>query len=193
MSQRSRLLLDLALFGALFVAYNPAWSGLAVHEWLCVVAFPALLFHLVVNWDQTLQVVRRLAERLRTMSKVNLVVDAALFVAAITVMLSGLLVSQHVAGVFGITIIPRTLWVTTHSWSADATMALLLVHAVLHWRWILKAAMRLSRQGVPRPQGAVPAQSARRSCPPPQRRLSPCPSLARGTPARRTTARPQHP
>ena len=36
MSARTRLLLDLAMFGVLLVAYNPAWSGLAVHEWLSV-------------------------------------------------------------------------------------------------------------------------------------------------------------
>ena len=33
--------------------YNPGWTGLAVHEWLCVVAIVPLLFHIVVNWDQT--------------------------------------------------------------------------------------------------------------------------------------------
>ena len=149
MSGRARLWLDLALFGALFLAYNPAWTGVAVHEWLCVIAVVPLLFHVVVNWDQTLAILRRFAEKLRATPKVNLVVDAVLFVAAVTVMLSGLLISQSVAGVFGVTIAPSGLWVSTHAWSADATMLLLLVHFVLHWRWIVNVARRLGR---PRPQ-----------------------------------------
>ena len=101
MTVRARLWLDLALFGALFLAYNPAWTGVAVHEWLCVITIVPLLFHVIVNWDQTLQILRRFAELVRATPKVNLVVDAALFVAAVTVMLSGLLISQSVARTFG--------------------------------------------------------------------------------------------
>jgi hypothetical protein len=149
MSTRARLLLDLALFGALFLAYNPAWTGLAVHEWLCLAAFVPLLFHVVINWDQTLRILSRFAQRMRALPKVNLVVDAALFVALITVTLSGLLVSQAVAGTLGITIVPRAVWITTHAWSADATIALLLVHFGLHWRWIVNAAGRLGAAARP--------------------------------------------
>ena len=49
MSARARLWLDLALFGALFLAYNPAWTGVAVNEWLSVVTVVPLLFHVIVN------------------------------------------------------------------------------------------------------------------------------------------------
>ena len=146
MSARARLWLDLALFGALFVAYNPAWTHIAVHEWLCVVTVVPLLFHVIVNWDQTLAILRRFAELVRTTPKVNLVVDGALFVAAVTVSLSGLLVSQYVARALGISIVPNALWVSTHRWSADATILLLLVHFALHWRWIVKTAGKLGRR-----------------------------------------------
>jgi hypothetical protein len=146
MSARARLWLDLALFGALFIAYNPAWTGVAVHEWLCVITVVPLLFHVIVNWDMTLAILRRFAGRLRATPKVNLVVDAALFIVAVTVMLSGLLISQSVAGAFGITIVPSSLWVSTHSWSADATILLLLVHFALHWRWIVNVAGKLGRR-----------------------------------------------
>ena len=81
MTARARLWLDLALFAALFLGYNPAWTGLAVHEWLCVIAIVPLLFHVIINWDQTLQILRRFAEIVRATPKVNLIVDAALFVA----------------------------------------------------------------------------------------------------------------
>jgi hypothetical protein len=145
MSARARLWLDLALFAALFVAYNPAWTGIAVHEWLCVMALVPLLFHVVVNWNQTLQILRRFAQRMRAVPKVNLVVDAALFVALVTVMLSGLLISQAVAGSLGVTIMPDSLWMSTHAWSADATILLLLVHFALHWRWIVTTAGKLGR------------------------------------------------
>ncbi len=146
MSARARLWLDLALFGALFLAYNPAWTGVAVHEWLSVVTIVPLLFHVIVNWDQTLAVLRRFAAMLRAMPKVNLVVDAALFIVAVTVMLSGLLISQSVARAVGVTIVPGPLWVSTHAWAADATILLLLVHFALHWRWVVNCSKRLVRR-----------------------------------------------
>ena len=55
-------LLSQPLFGALFLGYNPAWTGVAVHEWLCVITVVPLLFHVVVNWDQTLAILRRLLD-----------------------------------------------------------------------------------------------------------------------------------
>jgi hypothetical protein len=145
MSARARLWLDLALFGALFLAYNPAWTNIAVHEWLSVIIIVPLLFHVIVNWDQTLAIMRRFAEIVRATPKVNLVVDVALFVAGVTVMLSGLLVSQHVLRAVGISVTPTALWVSTHRWSADATILLLLVHFALHWRWILRVAGKLGQ------------------------------------------------
>jgi hypothetical protein len=158
MTARARLWLDLALFGALFLAYNPAWTGVDVHEWLCVITVVPLLFHVVINWDRTLQVLGRFAELARTTPKVNLVVDALLFVVAVTVTLSGLLVSQSVAGAFGVVIMPSSLWVSTHAWSADAAILLLLVHFALHWRWIVNVAGKLGRsrpQAPPDPVAAV--------------------------------------
>jgi hypothetical protein len=148
MSARARLWLDLALFGALFLAYNPAWTHIAVHEWLSVIVIVPLLFHVIINWDQTLAILRRFAVIVRATPKVNLVVDAALFVAGVTVMLSGLLVSQYVLRAVGISVTPTALWVTTHRWSADATMLLLLVHFGLHWRWVVRAAGKLGQPRV---------------------------------------------
>ena len=143
MSVRARLWLDLALFGALFIAYNPAWTRIAIHEWLSVIVIVPLLFHVIINWDQTLRILSRFAEIVRATPKINIVVDAVLFVAAVTVMLSGLLISQYVMRAVGLTIMPTALWVTTHRWSADATMLLLLVHFALHWRWIARTAGKL--------------------------------------------------
>jgi hypothetical protein len=148
MSARARLWLDLALFGALFLAYNPAWTHIAVHEWLSVIIVVPLLFHVIINWDRTLAILRRFAQIVRATPKVNLVVDAALFVAAVTVMLSGLLISQYVLRAFGLSVTPTALWVTAHRWSADATILLLLVHFALHWRWILRAAGKLGQPRV---------------------------------------------
>ena len=161
MSARTRLLLDLAMFGVLLVAYNPAWSGLAVHEWLSVAVIVPLLLHLVVNWEKVLRVVSTFAERLLHASRLDLVVDTVLFVATVIVMVSGLMISQVAARAVGITIAPASIWVSVHSWSADLTIALLLVHFVLHWRWVYNVSLRLAgRRGAARSASARPEDFA---------------------------------
>jgi hypothetical protein len=149
MSARSRLLLDLALFGALVVAFNPSWTGLALHEWLCAAAIAPLLFHLVVNWNQTIRLAQRFAEHLRHTPRLNLIVDSALFVAAVGVTLSGFMVSRAIAGALGLVFAPSALWTSVHSFTADATIALLVVHFVLHWKWITCVARRMARPATP--------------------------------------------
>ncbi len=143
MSPRSRLLLDLGMFGVLLAAFYPSRTGLAVHEWISVAVIVPLLFHLIINWDWTVRVIERFAERLLHASRLNLLVDVALFVSAVAVMLSGLMVSQVVAAWFGVAIAPSPIWVAVHSVSADAVIAALLVHLALHWRWVFNVARRL--------------------------------------------------
>ena len=87
------------------------------------------------------------------MPRVNLVVDAGLFMAAVTAMVSGLMVSRSIAGVFGLAIMPDATWSLVHSWSADAVIALLIVHFALHWRWVVATTRRLDRR---RPAGTRP-------------------------------------
>ena len=98
LSARSRVLLDLALLGVLLVAYNPSWTGLALHEWLCAAALVPLLAHLVINWEQTMRLAQRFAEHRRHTPRVNLIVYSALFFSAVGVTLSGFTLTTVMPG-----------------------------------------------------------------------------------------------
>jgi len=144
MNSKKRLLVDLALFAALLVANNPEWTGIAIHEWLSIAIVVPLGLHLVINWEWTLAVSRRLIDRMLHMSAVNLIVDAALFVSAVTVLLSGLMVSQVAAAAIGLSVTPSIIWVALHEISATATIALLFTHFALHWRWVARVLGQLA-------------------------------------------------
>jgi len=194
MSVRGRLLLDLAMFGALLAAFNPGSTGLAWHEWLSVAVIVPLLYHLVINWDKVLRVMTTFAEKLWHGSRLDLVVDAALFVLAVTAMMSGLMVSQVVAPVLGVHLTPTSIWVSVHDWSADFTIVLLLVHTALHWRWIYRCTLnfagRIAGQGAPapRPEDAVLAGLRREN-----RRLTAAPGLVPVREPARAWAPPSYP
>ena len=150
MSKRSRLLLDLALLIGLLVANDPERTGLAIHEWLSITLVVPILVHLVINWEWTVQVTKRFFARLLSASRLNLVVDTALFASTVAVMVSGLAVSSVVAGFFGLTSGASPLWIAVHEISATGTIVTLLVHFALHGKWFVQT---LSTMFGPRPAG----------------------------------------
>jgi hypothetical protein len=108
---------------------------------------------LVVNWEWTLAVARRFFQRLMSVSRLNLVVDVALFASTVAVMVSGLAVSSVLAGALGLASATNPLWVAVHAFSASATIVALLVHFALHGSWFAKtiASMLEGRLGSTRP------------------------------------------
>jgi hypothetical protein len=137
MSRRSRFFIDIALLIGLLVANDPARTGLAIHEWLSIALIVPVLVHLVINWEWTVHVTKRFFERLLSVSRLNLVVDVALFVATVAVMVSGLAVSSVVTGFLGVGNAANALWVAVHATSASATIVLLLTHFALHGGWFV--------------------------------------------------------
>ncbi len=139
-SNRARLALDVGLFIALMVAFFPKATGIPVHEWLAALIIVPTLFHLVINWDWVKHTCARILEKLKTMSAINLLVDVALFLSAVTVMLSGFMVSQSIAGALGLTVVPSAAWHVAHSLSAKFSVLFMTVHLALHGRWIARVA-----------------------------------------------------
>ena len=85
-------------------------------------------------------------------------------VSAVTVVLSGFLISQVVARAFGIAVTSSAIWHSVHSLAADATIALLLLHFALHATWMASAfrgmLQHFDPQGSPAPGGAARTTTA---------------------------------
>jgi hypothetical protein len=155
MRARTRLVLDVGLLVALVAAFRPLWTGITVHQWLSIAIITPLLIHIIVNWDWTVRMVRTFLERLMSLSRVKLALDIALFLSAVTVMVSGFMVSPALLAPIGIRPSQPVLWHDTHVWSANAVILLLLVHAAMHWRWIYGTAGRLVRASTPTARAAA--------------------------------------
>ena len=154
MSAVKRLLIDVLLLAAIVAAYKPGATGFTLHEWLSLALAAPILVHLVVNWDWVGRAGRALFRRLRRATRLNFAVDSLLFVATVTVMLSGFAVSRALAGAIGLATDPEPIWYAVHSVSADATLALVILHLVLHWKWIVRVmrtrVLRTPQAGSPR-------------------------------------------
>jgi len=105
------------------------------------------LYHLVINWDWVTRWASKLMAKLKAVSRLNFIVDVALFLATVTVMVTGIMVIPGVVSVAeGRTILH--VWHEAHRISSDATILLMLAHFLLHAEWMSDA---LTRSLTPKP------------------------------------------
>lgn len=130
-------LLDLTIFGAALIAFEPRLTGIPIHEWLSLALGVTLLVHLLWHWDWIINVGKRYFRRLFHISRLKFAVDLLFLVAFVLVMLSGILISRSILPLFGIQTDHRSVWRVLHSLSADLSLLLLAIHLGLNWDWIV--------------------------------------------------------
>ena len=125
------------------VAANPALTGVGAHEWLGLGVLLAFLAHVATHVDWVVEAVRGSLAHPSWARTGNLVLDALVVAALMTAAVSGLMVSGSVLAAFGLYAGGYYFWGPLHAVAAKALLALLLVHFVVHWKWIV----RLFRRG----------------------------------------------
>jgi len=140
---RNRLVLDYGLFVGFVLAMAPHLTGGPVHEWLGLLLGAAVIAHLLLQWDWIVRVSGRIAGRLSTRPRINWVIDALLFVCTTLVMLSGLMISESIAGLIGWEHAKNDVMHTLHSLSAQWFVYLMAAHIALHWSWVARTAKRV--------------------------------------------------
>lgn len=144
------LVVDVAVLVAYAVVANPALTGIGLHEWLGLGALLLLVVHTALHAGWVAETVRFARENPSAMRIGNLVVDTLAFVALAVCVVSGVMVSGDVLRAFGWYAQGYYFWDPLHAASAKVLLALLLVHVVVHWRWVAQA---LRRNAGPRKRG----------------------------------------
>lgn len=131
-----KLTIDVAIFIAFLVAMDPRSSGIAVHEWLAVSALAAIVVHLLLSWDWIVRITKRFTSTMNGQTRINYILNWAMFVDVTMVMLSGLMISQSVMPSLGISLLENFAWRSLHDLSANLFIILLGLHTALHWNWV---------------------------------------------------------
>ena len=162
---RTNLWVDAALFTAVLIAFQPRLSGLALHEWLSLSFGAGILTHLILHWRWVVNVVRRFFTTLPTQTRLYAVLNVALLIATLSVMVSGIMMSEVALPALGLTLAGGQAWHALHALSANAIVALSMLHVAVHWKWIVNAANRYIVRPVvaafEQPTSAPTATSAR--------------------------------
>jgi len=136
---------DIALFLAWMVAAVPGATGIPVHEWTATGIVLVVTMHVVMHWNRVVRHVTRLRGRLRSQAK--RLTDAAMWVLATTVLLSGFVISESVLPGLGIEIQQTTLWLRLHALSSSLLLVVLAVHVLGHREWIVAQTRVLLQRG----------------------------------------------
>lgn len=157
---RPRLLVDVVLTLSFVALMSVPFTGLLLHEWWGIALIAVIVVHLLGQWDWTVATTRSFVRALTGRLRFTYLLNWALFVAAVLVMVSGILISEVALPSLGL---PTArggdplfrFWRLLRTVSADATIVLAGVHLGLNWRWVLNALRRVAR--LPRRAAATAA------------------------------------
>lgn len=133
---RKNLAVDVVALAVYLVVANPALTGIGLHEWLGLGVLVVFLVHGAVHVEWILDVVLASRKHSSWMRTGNLVLDVLILVVFMVVTVSGLLISGAVLPTFGLYAPGYYFWDPLHAVAAKVLLALLLVHVVLHWKWL---------------------------------------------------------
>lgn len=148
---RPRFVIDLVLLISFISLMSVPLTGLWLHEWWGITLIGVILVHLLVQWDWTLASTQRFLRTLTGRLRFTYVLNWLLFIAAVLVMASGILISEAALPGLGLPTARSSgsslfrFWRLLHTFSADAVIVLAGIHLGLNWRWVVNALRTIVR------------------------------------------------
>ena len=142
-TNRTKLLLDIALFAAFLVTMDPRFSGLAVHEWLSLAAAATVVVHLLLSWSWIVEMTKRIFGKGLNGARMNYILNWLLFIDGILIMLSGIMISEAALPAMGIVLPVNFAWRRLHDMSANLSLLIMGLHIAMHWNWIVTTFKRV--------------------------------------------------
>lgn len=144
---KRNLAVDALALAVYLVAANPALTGIGTHEWLGLGVLVVFVVHCALHVDWAADAVRGSRFRPSWARTGNLALGVSIVVVFMVVTVSGVLVSGAVLPALGLYAGGYYFWDPLHAASAKVLLALLLVHVVVHWRWLARVFKKEGRFG----------------------------------------------
>lgn len=135
---KRNLTIDAVILAVYAIVSFPSLTGVGLHEWAGMGLFALFFVHCAVHIDWALDSVKRLHAKRSWACQGNLALDAAILAVLVVVVVSGLGISGTVLPTFGLFSTGYYVWNPLHAVAAKVLLALLLVHVVVHARWIVQ-------------------------------------------------------
>lgn len=139
---KTNLWIDFAALIAFLAAFAPYSTGIPIHEWLGIAVGGVVLVHLLLQWDWIIKTTRNFFDKIPARKRLNYALNALFFIDTVIIIFTGLMISEVVLPVLGITVAYTPVYFTIHSLAADIAVLITGLHVALHWKWIVKTVQR---------------------------------------------------
>lgn len=133
----TNLVIDLLFLVAFLASVEVKGTGLAIHEWLGVGILAFIMVHVLLHWNWVAAVTKKFFRKLVAEPRLNYIVDLLIFIAFVTIIFSGLVISRVVLPAIGLQGIRSGFWTVLHAQATNLTIILTGVHLGLHWKWFV--------------------------------------------------------
>jgi hypothetical protein len=139
-----------------FVFGWPRYMWVDIHSWISIAVICLILIHLILHWRWLIETMKRFKDYILKQQKAVLeryIAALTLFVLTAFEVLSGCVLwlilprgggNMHPTQLgIGRTFwgLQRNVWVDLHAWVAVLMVAIIVVHVVIHWRWIVNVTL----------------------------------------------------
>jgi hypothetical protein len=136
------LFLDLTIALAFVVELQERFTGLRNHELLGVALGFVLVVHILLHWQWIVSITRHFFRNLLHGSRLNYVLNLALFADMAILIVTGLLVSRTLGLNLGLDRQAQGHWQRVHILSSEAALIIVALHVAVHWKWIIAHARK---------------------------------------------------
>lgn len=143
MSLKTNFWIDFVAFIGFLIAFEPHVTGVPLHEWLTISGVGTLVIHLLIHWDWVIRLTQRFFKNLFHISRLNYVIAVVIFLGFISIMTSGLMISESFMPFFGLSQDTGRGWYAIHDLASKLTMLVVALHFALHWDWVKRAFMQV--------------------------------------------------
>jgi len=136
------LYLDLVLVVGFLITMEEKLTGQTLHEWLGIALGASLMVHLLPHWSWIVAVTQRFFRKIPRPTRLNYLLNTALFVTFTLIIFSGLMISESVTGILGLSGSQDPFWKMLHVTASNTVLVLVGLHIALHWQWVVNAFKR---------------------------------------------------
>ncbi len=126
------LFLDIALVLAFIVEMEESFTGLPFHEVLGLVFAAMFVLHIILHWDWVVSITRTFFKKLIHESRVNYVLNVALFIDMIVITVTGIVISHTL----GFRLDVARDWQKIHIMASELSLIIVGLHVAMHWKWL---------------------------------------------------------
>lgn len=155
--QQKRWLVDVALFAVFIACFFLDVTGMALHQWLGIIAGLVAAYHLVSHRSWVSAVTRRFVGNTSNQARLYYLIDVFILGGFSAMLGTGLIISTWL----NLALAQYELWRNLHILVSISTLVMVVVKIGLHWRWILSVAGNIFSSPAARRGTASPVFSAK--------------------------------